>query len=60
VLTGFIWLTIGTVACPCEHGNGPSSSIKGREFVDYLSDRFGRRTLLHGVGLVRLVLFGLV
>jgi len=22
----------------CEHGNGPSGSIKGGEFLDYLSD----------------------
>jgi hypothetical protein len=22
----------------CEHGNEPSDSIKGREFLDYLSD----------------------
>jgi len=22
----------------CEHGNEPSGSIKGREFLDYLSD----------------------
>jgi hypothetical protein len=26
------------VACSCEHGNDPPSSIKGREFLDYLGD----------------------
>jgi hypothetical protein len=35
-LTGFIWLRI--VAGSCEHGNEPSGSIKGKEFLDQLSD----------------------
>jgi hypothetical protein len=26
------------VACFCEHGNGPSGSIKGREFLVKLND----------------------
>jgi len=33
-----------------EHINGPSGSIKGREFLDKLTDSFSRRTVLHGVG----------
>jgi len=28
----------GPVAGSCEHGNEPSDSIKGGEFIDYLSD----------------------
>jgi hypothetical protein len=28
----------GIVAGSCEHGNKPSGSIKGGEFLDYLSD----------------------
>jgi hypothetical protein len=28
----------GTVAGFCQHGNKPSGSIKGREFLDSLSD----------------------
>jgi hypothetical protein len=37
------------VAGSCEHGNEPSDSIKGGEFLDYLSVLFIRfsRTLLH-------------
>jgi hypothetical protein len=31
--TGFIWLRN-----PYEHGNEPLGSIKGGEFLDYLSD----------------------
>jgi hypothetical protein len=34
--TGSIWLRIGQVAGCCEGGNGNSSYIKCREFVDYL------------------------
>jgi hypothetical protein len=34
VWTGRIWLWIGTVAGSCEHGNEPSSSIKGGKFLD--------------------------
>jgi hypothetical protein len=30
---GFIWLRIGSSGESCEHGNGPSGSIKGREFL---------------------------
>jgi hypothetical protein len=37
----------GPVARSCEHGNGPSVSIKGEEFLDWL--RISRRTLFHGV-----------
>jgi len=34
-----------------EHGNEHSGSLKGREFLDRLSDyQLLRRTLLHGVG----------
>jgi hypothetical protein len=32
--TGSICFRIGTKACPCEHGDEPSGSIKGREFLD--------------------------
>jgi len=39
----------GPVAGPCEHGNDSSSSVEGGEFLEYLSDRLSRRTLLHGV-----------
>jgi hypothetical protein len=28
----------GPVAGSCEHGNGPSGSIKGGEFLDWVSD----------------------
>jgi len=28
----------GQVASCCEHGNEPSGTIKGREFIGYLSD----------------------
>jgi len=35
VLTGFIWLID---AGSCEHGNEPSGSIKGGEFIDQLSE----------------------
>jgi hypothetical protein len=31
IRTGFCWLTIGS----CGHGDGPSGSRKGREFLDY-------------------------
>jgi hypothetical protein len=30
VWTGFIWFRVGS----CEHGNEPSGSIKGGEFVE--------------------------
>jgi hypothetical protein len=34
----------------CDHGNEPSSFIKGGEFTDYLSDcPFSGRTLLHRI-----------
>jgi hypothetical protein len=26
------------VAGPCDHGNEPPASVKGEEFLDYLSD----------------------
>jgi len=40
VWTGFMWPGMGSteVAASCECGNEPSGSIKGREFLDYLSD----------------------
>jgi hypothetical protein len=28
----------GLATASCEHGNEPSGSMKGREFLDYLSD----------------------
>jgi hypothetical protein len=31
---GFIWLRTGTGGDCCEHGNEPSGSIKGAEFLD--------------------------
>jgi hypothetical protein len=31
---GFMWLRIGKVADSCEHGNEPSGSIKGVQFLD--------------------------
>jgi hypothetical protein len=34
VWTGFIWLKIGISAGCREHGNEPSGSIKGGEFLD--------------------------
>jgi hypothetical protein len=34
VWIGFIWLRIVTVVRCCEHGNEPSDSIKGGEFLD--------------------------
>jgi hypothetical protein len=41
------------VAGTSEHDNESSGSIRGREFLDFLSDySFSRRTLLHGVKLV--------
>jgi hypothetical protein len=33
----------------CESGNEPSGSIKGEEFLGYLSESLSRRILLHGV-----------
>jgi hypothetical protein len=33
MLTGFIWLRIGTVVGSCEHGNEDSGSIKCGEFL---------------------------
>jgi hypothetical protein len=38
VRTGCIWLNDGPVASSCEGGNELSGSIKGGEFLDYLSD----------------------
>jgi hypothetical protein len=48
-LGGVDWnhLAQGPVAGCCEHGNEPLDSIKGREFLDWLS--FSRRTRLCGV-----------
>jgi hypothetical protein len=37
----------------CEHGNELSDSVKGWEFLDYLSDfSFSGRTVLHSTWLV--------
>jgi hypothetical protein len=30
----FVWIRIGPVVDTCEHGNEPSGSVKGREFID--------------------------
>jgi hypothetical protein len=38
----------GPVAGPCENGNEPPGSIKGMEFLEYITIRFSR-TQLHGV-----------
>jgi hypothetical protein len=38
VWTEFICFGKGPVAGSCEHGNEPSSSIKGGEFLDHPSD----------------------
>jgi len=32
------WIRLGPVVGFCEHGNEPSDSIKGGEFLDYMSD----------------------
>jgi hypothetical protein len=34
VWTGFIWLRTGPVVDSCEQSNEPSSSIKGRDFLE--------------------------
>jgi hypothetical protein len=34
VWTGCIWLRIGSSGGLCEHGDEPSGSIKGGEFLD--------------------------
>jgi hypothetical protein len=44
------------VAGHCEHSNERSGSIKGGEFLDYLSDSVFRRTLLHVVSYLVCVL----
>jgi hypothetical protein len=36
--TGTVWLRIGTSGVSLEHGNGPSGSIKGWEFLEQLND----------------------
>jgi hypothetical protein len=36
VWIGFLWLRMGPVAGSCEHGNEPSGSIKGGEFLDLI------------------------
>jgi len=38
MMTEFNWLWIGPVADSCEHGNEPSGSMEGEEFLDYFSD----------------------
>jgi hypothetical protein len=38
VWIGFIWFRKGTTSESCERDNETSSSIKGGEFLDYLSD----------------------
>jgi hypothetical protein len=37
------------VVCSCEYGNEPSRSIKGGKFLDRVTFKFSRRTVLHGV-----------
>jgi hypothetical protein len=32
------WMNLAQDRDQCEHGNEPSGSIKGREFLDWLSD----------------------
>jgi hypothetical protein len=34
IWTGFMWLRIGTSSRPFKHGNEPSGSIRGGEFLD--------------------------
>jgi len=47
----------GPVVGCCEHGNEPSRSMKGGNFLNFLvTIGFSRRTLLHGVSYV--VIFG--
>jgi hypothetical protein len=43
-----IWLMTGAVAGFCEHGNEPSDSIQGGEFLDCISITSYERNL-HGV-----------
>jgi len=38
VWTGFSLLWIGPIGGSSEHGNEPSGSIKGGEFLEWLSD----------------------
>jgi hypothetical protein len=41
--SGFIWIRLGTSGRKggsCEHGNEPLGSIKGGEFLDWLSDYY--------------------
>jgi hypothetical protein len=38
VWSGFIWLRIGTSGGSCEQGIELSDSIKGVEFIEWLSD----------------------
>jgi hypothetical protein len=35
---GANWMHLGSVVGSCEHGNEPLGSIKGRKFLDQLSD----------------------
>jgi hypothetical protein len=50
ILCGTHW---GPVADSCEQSNGPSGSIKGGEYLDYVRTiSFSRRTLVHGVSSV--------
>jgi hypothetical protein len=37
------------MAVSCEYGNEPSGSIKGREFLEQLSDCHSRAAMFHGV-----------
>jgi len=39
----------GLVAGSCVHRNETSASIKGEEFLDWVTISFSRRTLLHAV-----------
>jgi hypothetical protein len=48
VWNGCIWLRIGTSGG--EHGNEPSGSIKGGEFLDIVIISLSRMILLHEIG----------
>lgn len=38
VRTEFVWFMTQTAVGSCEHGNGPSGSMKGEELPDQLRD----------------------
>jgi hypothetical protein len=54
---------LGPVAGCCEHGNEPSGSIKGSEFLEQSSDyqlRKKERTLLHVVGSIFYIIIRII